>query len=1023
MALIEIPVANLLGGVSQQPAANRTPGQLEGVDNAILHVVNGAGKRPGTRHLDRLLTGQESVLATHFTNRDETERYLFLIGERRLRVFDATDGTEFPVRVNGSSTAAGRGETSSGAPLNYLDPRTPDGVVDQDEDFVIGAGDWLSVAGNSATSYVSGRGPFKFGRRQSISSVTADTVALVGNGAVSSVSDIYQTFGVFAIRNLLTVYAKKNSAAINDFELTLSDGTVTDYAGARFDVSSGGVITVGALVTTGASNVTAEVEDAGNGWYRCTVRVLAAAGLPPPGDLIAGEARRVRIRFHTNAATPESKNLLLFGCRCYDNVLASEPVPPYIYDRFDLIRPLTIADTTLLLNTEVTVGALTGTTPTSTTFGIVFVKTAGFEDVDYTVSLRNSGGTTRSYTHTPATLADANSEAIAAALVALINADPYYVATTTTGVNSTIRIVSGTETLATIEVNDSRGDSLMIGFVSPTGRVQRFTDLPLDIGASSAYVTVSGSPEDSVDDYYVRFALNPGSTSGARGFWSEAAQPGIGLSLPATSLPLRVRRLQDDAAGTITGTPSAIYFDVGEIDWDDRLVGDDDTNPAPGFIGQKIRDIFQYRGRLGFLAAEKVILSETSELFNFWRSTTLSLPDTDPIEVTAGTRDVATLWNAAATADALVVAGERSQFSLLGDPNLTPSTAQLAALRSFEVSIHCRPVDAGRGAVFARPLGPFSGLLEFSLLQDDATFRVDDVFQQAPRYVEGDLVQLAHSSLAGLTVARAADPTVLYVHQSFFDDQENRLQSAPHRWLFAPDTAIRGVGFLESELRLVVERDEGWFLETLDVSPTIDEDGTPRVYLDRRVDETQAVVSYDGGTDTTTIGLPYDLDPDAEYVVIDRSSGLAVTVTGQGTDYLEVHGELESVYAGEAFTMRLTLTEPVLQAPGPRGGIIPRTGRPLDVHRLYLYVAETAFLEVHVAPDLRTTSVEEFSSAGLGTGLLLAGELGVYTGDADFAILGLSTELEVSIVNDSPFPSFIQSARWEILNQQRTSFA
>src|SRR6185503_13618508 len=172
MPLTEIAVQNLLGGVSQQPAANRQPGQVTALDNGLVHVVNGLAKRKGSRHLARLFTGRESVRNTHFINRDAVERYAVLLGERRVRVFSAIDGREFPVRLNGAVTVAGRGEETDGAPIAYLDPRTSGGIVDQDEDFVIGAGDWLTVAANSVTSYLSGRGPFGFGRRESLTAVT-----------------------------------------------------------------------------------------------------------------------------------------------------------------------------------------------------------------------------------------------------------------------------------------------------------------------------------------------------------------------------------------------------------------------------------------------------------------------------------------------------------------------------------------------------------------------------------------------------------------------------------------------------------------------------------------------------------------------------------------------------------------------------------------------------------------------------------------------------------------------------------
>jgi len=1047
--LLEIPVPNLLGGVSQQPAANRQPGQLESCDNAILHVVNGLAKRHGSRHLGKLLTGLESVRNVHWINRDPTERYAVLLGERRVRVFSALDGHEYPVKVNGTSTNAGRGKATGGTPLLYLDPRTPSGVVDQDEDFVIGAGDWLSTAANSVTSYVAGRGPFDFGRRESLVTVTADTVAEVGNGAVASVSDINQTFGTFSKLTALSVYAKKSSSAISDFELTLVT-TAPDTYGARFAVGADGVITFAAFrVPDGGGGTVdtqvpgrlydATVEDAGDGWYRCTVYfsdTFSGAVLP-----IVGTARVIQIRFHTTGATPANKRLLLFGCRCYDlqraliptvggPIVRTETQPEYVYARPDLFRALTVADSTFILNTEVTAAMGAEVSDEQLPVGHVFVRQGGLLDVNYTVTVKQSTGGTDTFVFTTAaagTTGLQTDDDIAEGLRALIDADANLQATR---LGSVIAIVgTGGNNVLGVEVSDSRGDTGMVGFLNS---IQKFTSLPLIAfqtvtATKTTLVKVEGDPERGADDYYVRFdaEVTPAGSQLAQGKWSEAAASAILTSLDEATMPLQLTRRQDNAAGAITGTPNAIYFDVSAVAWDTRDVGDDDSNPEPSFIGEKIQDLFLYRGRLGFLAADAVILSEAGEVFNFWRTTVLDVVDTDPIDITSGTRDVVAFKNAAASADRLILFSDRHQFELLGDPTLTPASAQLAPVRAFETLTQARPVDTGRGVLFARFDRSFSSLLDAQLLQGDIQFRVDELTVQAPRYIAGAIVELAHSSVVGLTAARVPDGNVLFMHQTFYDDQENRLQSAPHRWTFAPDTLIRGACFLDTELRLVVERDEGWFLESILVGTEVTDAGTPFVLLDRRADESQCTVTYDGGTDTTTITLPYTVDPDATMQVVDAESGLLVPVTGSSSTTLEVHGDLSDtdLYAGEAFTMVVGLTEPVIQSASPRGGTIALTGRPIDVHRLYLYVANTAFLELAVTPDLRTASSEEFAAAGLGTGLLLEGVLSTYTGDADFAILGQSTELTVEIKNDTPFPCFVQSGRWEVLNRMRTSLA
>lgn len=1020
MPLLEIAVPNLVRGVSQQPPANRVPGQVTAAANAVMHAVQGLGKRKGSRHLAKLLSGSESVLKVHTINRDPVERYKVLIGERRVRVFSALDGTEFPVYPSTGTTLSGR----PGVPVAYLNPRRTGGELDQDEDFVIGAGDWLTVAANSVTSYLSGRGPFQFGRFQSAVTVTADTVAEVGNGAVASVSDIYQDFGLLVEKNVFALFIKKSSSACNDVEMTVGFGGT--QLGARFDISAAGIITVGTIIQTNAGDVTAQVEDYGSGWYRCTVFVRASLGLPPPGSIAVGGARRVKLRFHTNAATPANKRVLLFGARLYEGIVAAT-LPTYVFDRPDQFKVITIADTTLILNTEKTVAMTAAVSDEALPVGIVFVRLGGVLDVTYTVTVKFTGSSATFTTTTPnaGTTGLRTDEDIAEALRTLINADPNLVATR---LGSVIAIVGaiGIDVLD-VEVSDSRGDGSMVGFVHS---IQKFSNLPLigfytSTSTKAQIIKVEGDPERGSDDYFVRFDpdVTPAGSQLAHGKYTETIGSALPTTLDAETMPHKLTRKQDDAAGAKTGVPNKVYFEMATVAWDDRFVGDEDSNPQPDFVGDKIRDLFFHRGRLGFLSGDVVNLSEALEVFNFWRTTVLDLVDTDTISVSSGSRTQVTLENAIPTSEQAMIFSDREQFLLSGDPTLTPKTAQLLLLRGFSNLTQAHPIDTGRGALFADQRGTFSGVQEAVLLGDSLQFRFEDLAAQAPRYIPGKITQMANCTISGLSaILSDGDTSRVTVHQTYWDDSENRLQSSWHEWGFGDDAELLECDFLDTSLVMTVRRAEGIFLESLETNVELLEDGRPITHLDRRLLETNLTRSYDGGTDTTTLTLPYTIT--GSMGVVERTSGLQIPITFTGTTTLKLHGDQSTalLFVGETYTMEVTLTEPVLQEDGPRG-IVPKMGRPLDVHMLYLYVADTAFLECEVAVDLRDASTEEFSAAGLGTGLLLEGTLNLYTGDLTFSIIGLSTELDVTLKNATPFPSFVQSARWECLNRARAGSA
>jgi hypothetical protein len=93
MALISSSIPNLVNGVSQQPYTLRLASQAELQENGLSTTSQGLRKRPPTKHLKKLLSGQLGNAYIHTINRDENERYTVVITNGELRVFDIL-GTE-----------------------------------------------------------------------------------------------------------------------------------------------------------------------------------------------------------------------------------------------------------------------------------------------------------------------------------------------------------------------------------------------------------------------------------------------------------------------------------------------------------------------------------------------------------------------------------------------------------------------------------------------------------------------------------------------------------------------------------------------------------------------------------------------------------------------------------------------------------------------------------------------------------------------------------------------------------------
>jgi hypothetical protein len=108
--------------------------------------------------------------------------------------------------------------------------------------------------------------------------------------------------------------------------------------------------------------------------------------------------------------------------------------------------------------------------------------------------------------------------------------------------------------------------------------------------------------------------------------------------------------------------------------WDDRLVGDDISNPPPSFVGRTIRDIFYHRGRLGFISDDNVILSRAGKPFNFWNETVTAVLDSDPIDRAVSHNKVSILNYVVPFNKALMLFSDLTQFQFTGGDTLTPKT-------------------------------------------------------------------------------------------------------------------------------------------------------------------------------------------------------------------------------------------------------------------------------------------------------------------------------------------------------------
>jgi hypothetical protein len=176
---------------------------------------------------------------------------------------------------------------------------------------------------------------------------------------------------------------------------------------------------------------------------------------------------------------------------------------------------LTLADTTLVLNRTKVVSMTSATTPAALNKAVVWIKQGNYGQ-EYRVKL---AGTDYAITADSADPTLIQTSQLASDLAASIGTGPGGAYTTTYTAGDSYMVIHKTAGgTFTIEGRDSmNGAGLGVVMDNADG----FTDLP-PFGPDGMVVRVLGSPEDSADDYWVRFDASREDPS----HWGEAGRVG-----------------------------------------------------------------------------------------------------------------------------------------------------------------------------------------------------------------------------------------------------------------------------------------------------------------------------------------------------------------------------------------------------------------------------------------------------------------------------------------------------------------
>jgi hypothetical protein len=662
----------------------------------------------------------------------------------------------------------------------------------------------------------------------------------------------------------------------------------------------------------------------------------------------------------------------------------------------------TIKGKTYLANSAVIVKEDTNLSlyPNKNTFSAGIIQILG-GNYGKTYSIRVSGNTVATYT-TPDGSSAAHTAQIATGYIAAqlhtaLAAAGYDTSPWATSRVADTLLIKHTNPAVqfTLVVSDDAGN---INAKAMTTAVADIADLPRF--ADENYVVRVAQEVDPEEDLWLKFVPDtPGAGFGNSGAWYETLAPGLSKGLQNNTMP---RCLTWD---TVTQ-----QFTVSIVDWADREVGTNSTNPQPSFVGYPITDMSVFQSRLMILAGPNLIGSRSKRYENFYVGSASTLVDSDPIDLTSQAAFASTLKYAIPHNKDLVIFSTKGQFILFGRSAITPSNAALVLTTSFEADLMARPQACGRNVFFATKYGRFAGIREFYTEGGTDINDTRSITQHVNKYMKGSAVHMsATSNYDHLLVHTGEDRKNVYIYQFIWNDQE-KIQSAWSKWVFTHDIVY---SFFDEELiYFVIEVAGVHYLLRLSLDTVPEGALDYHVHLSARFDVTDVNRAFI---------LPFDWLADTELAIVQGEGcpypGLPVRILDVIYDPDEsgyVVTMREDMLGGDIVVGIRTLSEyqPTMPRVKDQDGVVV-TGARLKINQFLVSLSETGEINGQKLSEWGNGPEVKFQGYITNSPSSMTGAPALDDHIFQMPFKGRADEGSIKLYTDSHWPMTILDVEWE----------
>ena len=698
------------------------------------------------------------------------------------------------------------------------------------------------------------------------------------------------------------------------------------------------------------------------------------------------------------------------------------------------LQTITINDYTFVCNRTTNCAYTAALSDTPPNEGFIELKVIAYGR-QYQVELLNADGTvaiTAEITTTADSSQQIEADTVLDDLVGDINGNDGFTA---------VRIGSGIHVTRTSQFSMRTSDTTVLNvFTDQVNNVER---LPYQCHHGYLVKIINSSGEE--DDFYAIFEGK--NSQDGEGVWQETVgwnrnvaaggavtYTGINTTIDPATMPhvIIATALNTFTVAPCDGTTGGANLAQS---FTQRTVGDEGTNPTPSFIGNPINNMILFRNRLGFLSQENVIFTTSGGLrpIDFWSTSALTSLATDPIDISASSKQPAILWDAVEVNNGLILFAENQQYLMTTDSDLlTQETTKLNSISYYQYSRACQPVSMGTTIGFIDNTGSNFRFFEMSNIQRDGEPTLIEQSKPVSKLTTDNIFHIADSRESSIMFFASSDDAsrrTIWGYRYFQQGEQRALSSwfkyqMPGRVLY--HCVMRDVYYCV--IRYLTNGNGAalgnkllrWDIKTTDDTEVITINDRPYlVYLDNKVDIAAGDLTYSRATDETTFTIPntiftnagHDLHAYVSAAGARFGSTAEISVAGT-TGTLEGDWTGSDIHIGYLFRSDITVPQFYVTKEISSGSFRADSRASLIIHRMFVETGPIGSIDFTLErlgkPDYTEKLEANLSNMVIANAPTLAPFSRTY-----LPAYERNTALTLKLSSEHPSPFALYSITWE----------